>query len=86
MPQGLRHVLKMDDLKFFRCPVSVITRASWDLLQLVNDTTSSDGDILQLPCPGSYLDQPERYREAVRIVKTERAAWRRQEAEKKRGH
>jgi len=65
-------VLKIDDLKFFECPQSAVKPRSWHLLSLVTETTDADGNILHLPYPGTILDQPGRYREAVRIVKSER--------------
>lgn len=66
-------VLKIDDLKFFVCPLSFITPRSWEMLGLVNETTSGETcEILHLPFPGSYLEQPEWYREAVRIKRGER--------------
>lgn len=86
---SLRHVLKIADTKFFACPVSTITRRSWDMLALVNQTTSAEGNILHLPLPGSYLQQPAWYREAVQIVRSERARHQREELDKekaKRGH
>lgn len=66
-------VLKIDSLKFFSCPTSFITARSWELLELVNETTDLEtGTILHLPFPGSLTQQPEWYREAVKIKKAER--------------
>ncbi len=66
-------VLKVDDLKFFVCPLSFITSRSWELLELVNETTRGEnGEIIHMPLPGSYLEQPGWYREAVRIKRGER--------------
>lgn len=84
VPAGLRHVLKIDDLKFYQCPVSCITPRTWRMLRTVNETTNADGDILHLPYPGTILEQPEWYREAVQIVRSERARHRREEMEKLR--
>lgn len=67
-----RHVLKIRDLKFYQCPVSVITATTWDVISLVNETTDGEGNILHLPFAGSYLDQPHWYREAVKLTKQER--------------
>lgn len=40
---------------------------------MVNETTSGEsGDIHHLPYPGTVLDQPSWYREAVRIKRAER--------------
>lgn len=80
VPGDLKHVMKIDDVKFYRCPIAVITPYSWQLLQLVNDTTNGDCDLLPVP-PGhpalaEIAERPEAYREAVRIVKSERMAWR----------
>jgi len=72
---------KIDDLKFFECPGSAITRSTWQILALVNETTDREGNILHLPYPGTILDQPPWYREAVRIVASERnSTWFRAEA------
>jgi hypothetical protein len=73
-------------LKFFACPISTVTRQSWDVLRLVNDCTDADCHLVNLPFPGAVLDQPEWFLEAVRIVRSERAEWQRQKAEEsKRG-
>lgn len=81
----VRHVLKIDDVKFYECPASAITARSWQLMRLVNETTGGDHtDILHLPCPGTILDQPPWYREAVQIVRHERAAHRAKMMEKNR--
>ena len=68
-----KHILKVGDLKFFECPASAITRKTWDIISLVNETTNTDGDILHLPFDGTFLDQPSWYREAVRVTRRERA-------------
>lgn len=86
VPPEVRPVLHgedFDDLRFYQCPVSCITADTWELLALVDETTNAEGDILHLPCPGTILDQPGVYREAVRIVKSERAAARRRGLKKK---
>lgn len=68
-------VVKIDDLKFFVCPLTYITRRSWELLDLVNETTNLEtGQVAFLPCPGSYLEQPGWYREAVQIKRGERGS------------
>lgn len=75
MPKAYhRHeVLKLDDLKFFECPHSFITRGTWQVLSFVNDTTNADCEILNPPpFPGTFLEQPQWYREALRIVRRER--------------
>jgi hypothetical protein len=68
-----RAVLKLGDLKFFECPVSAITRKTWDILALVNETTDGDGNILHLPFEGTIIEQPDWYRQAVKLSKKERA-------------
>jgi hypothetical protein len=68
-------------LKFLACPLSTITTQTWDVLNLVNDCTDGDGNLLNLPFAGSVLEQPEWFREAVRIVRSERAEWRKQQME-----
>lgn len=66
-------MLKIDNLKFFQCPLSYITPRSWRILDLVVETTSGEtGEILHLPYSGSYLEQPAWYREAVKIRRNER--------------
>ena len=69
----LQHIAKIVDTKFYVCPVGLITQKTWRIVQLVNDTTDADCHILQLPFPGSFMDQPEWYKEAVRIVRRERS-------------
>ena len=68
-----RDVLKIGDLKFFECPVSTINRKTWDIISLVNETTDGEGNILHLPFVGTILEQPDWYRQSVRILKKERA-------------
>jgi hypothetical protein len=74
----LRHALKIDDLKFFVCPLSYITPQSWDLLALVNETTDSESgqylNIGHLPGLAAEIQKAGegRYREAVRIKRNER--------------
>ena len=79
----LRHVRKMGDIKFFECPISAIKPHTWNLMRLVNDATSSEHcDILHLVAPGTILDQPLWFTEAVQIVRSERAAYRQAQMEK----
>ena len=66
-------VAKVNDLLFYECPLSFITPKTWKILQLVNDTTDGDCNIMALPYPGAYTEQPDWYREAVRVVRTARA-------------
>lgn len=82
---SLRHVLKVGQTKFFECPISAITGKTWKIVGLVNETTNSEGDILHLPFQGCYEDQPQWYKDAVVIVKSERARHRAEQMEKPRG-
>ena len=43
------------------------------MIRLVNETTNADGDVLHMPFEGAWTDQPQWYRDAVRITKNERA-------------
>lgn len=77
-----RAVMKLDDLKFMACPVSTITPRSWQILKLINDCCSAENcDIINLPFPGTLLEQPTWFRQAVDIVRRERAAHRAKEME-----
>jgi hypothetical protein len=78
-------VLKIDDLKFFACPLSFISSKSWQMLELVNETTDLEtGRILHLPYPGTITQQPEWYREAVKIKRNERLSeWYSEELDKR---
>lgn len=78
LTKDIKHVAKILDLKFFECPVSVITKKTWDIIKLVNETTDENGKIIHLPFNGSYLDQPPWYREAVIIVRTVRNKYRKE--------
>ena len=80
---GIPHVVKVLDTKFYACPSSIITRKTWKILELVNDTTDAETNIINLPFPGAYLDQPPWYREAVRIVRTQRARYRKEKTKGK---
>jgi hypothetical protein len=66
-------VRKIEDLKFFACPISTITGATWDLLRQVNICCNAAGEIIHLPEPEySVLDQSPRFLQAVEIVRRER--------------
>lgn len=73
-------VMKIDDLKFFECPQSCITKSTWQILGFINETTNADCEILNPPpFPGTYMEQPQWYREARRIVRAERnSEWHRE--------
>lgn len=72
MPASLRYVLKLDDIKLFQCPLSLITDKTWRLLMLVDECTNADGDLVRLPKPGGLDDQDDNFRIAWRIVRDER--------------
>lgn len=72
-PASLKPVQKWSSLKFYECPRSAVTNRTWDILGLVNETTNCDGEVLHLPFPGAWLEQPQWYRQAVQVVKSERA-------------
>jgi len=83
------HVLKIDCTKFMACPVSTITRRTWQILRLVNEVCGAENcEILHLPFnnsdggPGTILDQPTWFRDAVAIVRCERYRHRKEELEK----
>lgn len=66
-------VKKIEDLKFFACPLTTITGNTWELLRQVNFCCNSKGDIIHLPEPElSILDQSPRFLKAVEIVRNER--------------
>jgi hypothetical protein len=79
----IKAALKMGDIKLLACPISTITTQTWEILALVNDCTNADGDLLHLPFEGALLDQPPWFRDAVRIVRNERAEHRRKQMERK---
>jgi hypothetical protein len=81
-PESLKPSEKWGDLKFWECPRSAITTRTWEILALVNETVNSDGDVLHLPFEGQWLKQPQWYRQAVSIVKRERADHRSKELAK----
>ena len=73
-------VMSIDDLRFFECPQSVITRSTWQILGFINETTNDECEILNPPpFPGTYMEQPSWYREARKIVRAERnSEWNRE--------
>jgi hypothetical protein len=75
---------KIDDLKFFACPINVITGSTWDLLRQVNLCCNGSGEIIHLPEPElSIMDQSPRFLKAVEIVKRERnSEWFREQQDK----
>jgi hypothetical protein len=81
-PESLKPVQKLGDLKLWECPLTAISRRTWEILALVNETTNIDAEVLHLPFNGAWLDQPKWYRQAVSIVKVERAKHRQKEAAK----
>lgn len=81
-PPALKPAIKLGDLKLYECPLTAITGRTWDIIRIVNQTTDDSGKILHMPYPGSYLEQPEWYREAVEITQRERAEHRRKQLDK----
>lgn len=82
-------MLKLGDVKFYRCPISSITPFSWRLLRLANETTNGETEYLNIAhLPGLVEEIQEigegKYREAVQIVKAERAAHRKKMMEKRK--
>jgi len=49
----------------------------------VTETVNEEGNILHLPYPGTYLEQPPWYREAVNILRENRNKYRKEQAKKK---
>ena len=70
------------DLRFYECPASCITRKTWGIARLVNECLDAEGNLIQLPFPGSLTEQPTWFRQAVQLVKYERAEHRAREIEK----
>lgn len=66
-------ILKLDKIKFFACPLKVITPRTWELIRQVNLCTNKDGDVIHLPEPDlSILDQSPCFLAAVETVRRER--------------
>jgi hypothetical protein len=72
------------DIRFYECPVSCITKRTWSIIKLVNECLDAEGNLIQLPFPGCLTQQPKWFRQAVQVVKTERAEYRARELEKKK--
>ena len=67
-------MLKIDRTKFFQCPLQVVTGRTWRMLDVAGETTDHNGNVIQLPYPGAYQDQPVWYREAVRMLRNEKTS------------
>jgi len=66
-------VKKIEDLKFFACPITAITGNTWELLRQINLCCNSAGEVVHLAEPEfSILDQSPRFLEAVNIIRGER--------------
>lgn len=78
----LRPVQKIDNVKFYRCPIKLLTNRTWRIISTVNDVMDGDGRIYNLPFPGTWLEQPLWFRQAVRITRRERSEWQRKQIEK----
>jgi len=79
---GKNQVKKAGPVIFYECPLSYITAKTWQLLQVVNDTTDGDCNIMIAYTDGPYLTQPDWYKEAVRIVRGARAEYRAEKLKK----
>lgn len=83
-PKKLKFMAKWGEgpttIKFFECPKSAITRKTWEILALVEQTTDYNPScrgtsIAALPFEGAWLDQPPWYRQAFKIVRDERITY-----------
>lgn len=82
---SLPFVLKIADVKFYECPISAIKPRTWETMRLVNETALGENmEQLYFPEPGTITDQPPWWREAVKIVRQERAEHRARELEKQK--
>lgn len=82
-PPEKKPVEKIYRTKFFACPVSTITQSTWEMIRLANACLSGESDaITTLPFSGGYLDQPHWFREAIEIIRNERAEARKEALEK----
>jgi hypothetical protein len=80
VPGALKHIDKIDDLKLFECAGSLVTRSTWQIINLVGEITDQDGRQTHYPL-GNVLEQPGWLREAVRMMRTEKNSdWYRREA------
>lgn len=71
---GKLTVEKFGDLALFECPVSLISRQSVQLIELVHECTDEHKNWTMPPFPGGLLDQPTWVRQARRVVIEETAA------------
>lgn len=82
-PPERKWVEKVWRTKFFACPLSTITQGTWELIRLANQCLSGEGDaITVLPFGGGLLEQPPWFREAMDIIRSERAEYRREQLDK----
>lgn len=82
-PPEKRWVDKVYHTKFFACPLSTITQGTWEMIRLANASLSGEQDaITTLPFSGGYLEQPHWFREAMEIIRNERAEARKEALEK----
>lgn len=87
VPASLKPALKLGDIKFYHCPMSCITPFSWQLLELVNETIDGDGNFVNIGHLPSLAEEiqtigEQKYREAVKIARSERARHRKEEFDK----
>ena len=60
--------------------MSFVTRKTWDILGIVNETIDENGKINVMPYKGAYMDQPPWYKKAVSVVRSNRAAYLKEKA------
>lgn len=67
-------MLKIEETKFFQCPLQAISGRTWRMLEIAGETTDHNGNVVQRPYPGAYQSQPAWYRHAVRVLRNEKTA------------
>jgi hypothetical protein len=75
-------VAKWGGLKLFECPISAISRQTWEIIKAVNNTTDPEGNCVRPFRAVCWDDEPLWYQQAVEIVRRERAKYRAEETEK----
>jgi hypothetical protein len=76
-------VKKIEDVKFFACPLTTITGNTWELIRQVNICCDTEGTIRHLPEPDiSIMAQSPRFLHAVQTIRSERhSEWFREKQE-----
>lgn len=83
VPASVKPVQKIHTTSFYECPVSAITGKTWQIIGMVNELISAEGEILA--CAGKYDEIPLYLRDAIKIVRQERNRHRAEQMEKQRG-